>query len=95
MSQNYQDQSPDQKQLSQGINSKNNEFYREDEAAIENEAIAEELSTEELTSISGGVNEERNELSNRNFAHHPLSRETNPIEPSTTFPVPPRPEDSP
>ena len=95
MSQNYQDQSPNQKQLSQEINSKDNESRCEDEAAMENEAIAEELSTEELTSISGGVNEERSDLSNQDFAHHPLSRETNPFEPGTTFPVPPRPEDSP
>lgn len=87
MSQNYQDQSLNQKQLSQEIN--------EDEVAMENEAIAEELSTEELTSVSGGVNEERSDLSNQDFAHHPLSRETDPFEPGTTFPVPPRPEDSP
>lgn len=87
MSQNYQDQSLNQKQLPQEIN--------EDEVAMENEAIAEELSTEELTSVSGGVNEERSDLSNQDFAHHPLSRETDPFEPGTTFPVPPRPEDSP
>lgn len=87
MSQNDQDQSLNQKQLSQEIN--------EDEVAMENEAIAEELSTEELTSVSGGVNEERSDLSNQDFAHHSLSRETDPFEPGTTFPVPPRPEDSP
>lgn len=87
MSQNNQDQSLNQKQLSQEIN--------EDKAAMENEAIAEELSTEELTGVSGGVNEERSDLSNQEFAHHPLLRETNPFEPGTTFPAPPRPEDSP
>ena len=86
MPQNYQEQSPNQKQLSQEIN--------EDEVAMKNEAIAEELSTEELTGVSGGVNEERSDLINQDFAQHPLSRETNPFEPGTTFPVPPRPEDS-
>ncbi len=86
MSQNYQQQFPNQKQLSQEIN--------EDEVAMKNEAIAEELSTEELTRVSGGVNEERSDLINQDFAHHPLSRETNPFEPGTTFPVPPCPEDS-
>jgi bacteriocin-like protein len=95
MSQNYQDQSLNQKQPSQETSSKDNESRCKDEAAMENGAIAEELSTEELTHVSGGVNEERSDLSNQDFAHYPLSRETDPFEPGTTFPVPPRPEDSP
>jgi bacteriocin-like protein len=86
MSNNSQNEYPNAS-LAQGSDQKNDDSCREDKALIENEAIAEPLSTEELANVSGGASEE--------VVSRLVGKRTSTLEPEPTFPAPPRSEDSP
>ncbi len=94
MSQNCQNEYPNSSSLAQDSNRKNGEFHSEDESFMENEAIAEPLSDEELVNVSGGANEEDGDLSHQQAMYPLVEKRPSLLEPGPTFPAPPRSEDS-
>jgi hypothetical protein len=94
MSQNRQNKYPSSSSLAQDSNRKNDEFHSEDEAFMKNEAIAEPLSNDELVNVSGGANEEVSDLSHQEAMYRLVEKRSSLLEPGTTFPAPPRSEDS-
>jgi hypothetical protein len=94
MSQNRQNENPNSSSLAQDSNRKNDKSQHEDESFMENEAIAEPLSNEELVNVSGGANEEASDLSHQEAMYRLVEKRPSLLEPGPTFPAPPCSEDS-
>jgi len=95
MSQDTQDQDIKAELTSPDLNEKDMKLCDEDndEALVENTAIANELlSDEELVSVSGGANLELNDLSYQEDISHLTKSGATILEPGPTFPAPPSPE---
>jgi hypothetical protein len=94
MSQNRQNECLNSSSFAQDFNRKNDESHYEDEAFMENEAIAEPLSNEELVNVSGGATEEVSDVSHQEVRYRLVEKRSSLLEPGPTFPAPPRSEDS-
>ncbi len=96
MSQQHPDKGLNEGRPSQDIEREDDSSNNEEEASIENEVVDEELlSNEELTDVSGGVNENSSHSLPQEVSYHAVGMGTNPLEPGPTFPAPPSLEDAP